>query len=131
MSIVILRFWRVLLTTFVLLPWPGLAFAQDFPQKPLRLVVPFPPGGPSDATARLTANAMASDLGQPVVVENRPGAGAIIGSQAVLSAPHDGHTLLLSSNVLVTGKWLYPKLPFDPMTDFRAVAGVLKALSLW
>lgn len=127
MLIVILRFWRVLLTTFILLPWPGLAFAQGFPQKPLRLIVPFPPGGPSDATARLIANAMASDLGQPVVVENKPGAGAIIGSQAVLGAPHDGHTLLLSSNVLVTGKWLYPKLPFDPMTDFRAVAGVFKS----
>jgi len=101
--------------------------AQGFPSKPLHLVVPYPPGGPSDTTARAVAGGMAAALGQPVIVENKPGAGAIVGSQAVLAAPHDGYTLLMGSNVLTTGKWLYKKLPFDALRDFRAVAGVFKS----
>jgi tripartite-type tricarboxylate transporter receptor subunit TctC len=105
----------------------GPAPAQTFPSKPLRLVVPFPPGGPSDLTARAIATGMAAALGQPVVVENKPGAGAIVGSEAVLAAPHDGQNLLMGSNVLTTGKWLYPRMSFDPMRDFRAVAGVFRS----
>lgn len=101
--------------------------AQTFPSKPLRLVVPYPPGGPSDTTARAVAAGMSEALGQTVVVENKPGAGAIIGSQAVLAAPHDGYTLLMGSNVLTTGKWLYARLPFDAARDFRAVAGVFRS----
>lgn len=122
------RGWHAALAILVLASAGiGAATAQDFPSKPLRLVVPYPPGGPSDATARVVASGMATALGQPVVVENKPGAGAIIGSQAVLAAPHDGYTILMGSNVLTTGKWLYPKLSFDATRDFRAVAGIFKS----
>jgi tripartite-type tricarboxylate transporter receptor subunit TctC len=103
------------------------ASAEDFPSKPIKLVVPFPAGGPSDTSARSIADGLAKVLGQPVVVENRPGAGAIIGSEAVLAQPADGHTLLMASNIISTGKWLYPTMSFDPLRDFRAVAGVFRS----
>lgn len=120
--------WRVFAASFIgLTAWTNQASAQTYPAKPIRLVVPFPAGGPSDTTARAIAGGMAEALGQPVVVENRPGAGAIVGSEAVLSAPHDGYTLLMGSNVLTTGKWLYPKMSFDAMRDFRAVSGVFRS----
>ncbi len=86
-----------------------------------------PAGGPSDTTARSIADGLAKVLGQPVVVENRPGAGAIIGSEVVLAQPADGHTLLMASNMVSTGKWLYPTMSFHPLRDFRAVAGVFRS----
>jgi tripartite-type tricarboxylate transporter receptor subunit TctC len=101
--------------------------AQEFPSKPIRLIVPFPAGGPSDTTARSVAEGLGKVLGQPVVVENKPGAGAIVGSELVLAQPADGHTLLMASNVISTGKWLYPTMSFDPVRDFRAVAGVFRS----
>jgi len=103
------------------------ALAQDYPSKPIRLIVPFPAGGPSDTTARSIAEGLGKELGQPVVVENKPGAGAIIGSEFVLSQPADGHTLLMASNVISTGKWLYPSMKFEPVNDFRAVVGVFRS----
>jgi tripartite-type tricarboxylate transporter receptor subunit TctC len=103
------------------------ALAQDFPNKPIRLVVPFPAGGPSDTTARSIADGLGKVLGQPVVVENRPSAGAIVGSEFVLAQPADGHTLLMASNVISTGKWLYPTMSFDPVREFRSVAGVFRS----
>lgn len=101
--------------------------AQDYPTRPVRLIVPFAAGGPSDTTARSIADGLGKVLGQTVVVENKPGAGAIVGSEAVLSQPADGYTLLMASNVISTGKWLYPKMSFDPMRDFRAAAGVFRS----
>jgi tripartite-type tricarboxylate transporter receptor subunit TctC len=109
------------------LAFPCAALAQNYPAKPIRLVVPFPAGGPSDTTARAIATGLGQKLGQPVVVENKPGAGAIVGSEAVLQQPADGHTLLMASNVVSTGKWLYPNMSFDPLREFRAVAGVFKS----
>lgn len=103
------------------------AWAQSFPSKPLRLIVAFPPGGPADISARTIADPLAARLGQPVVVENRPGAAAVPAVQALLSAPADGHTLMLSSNVLSTGKWLYKSVTFDPLKDVRAIIGVSKS----
>jgi len=103
------------------------AWAQSFPSKPLRLLVPFPPGGPADISARAIADPLGAAIGQPVVVENKPGAGAVPAVQALLAAPADGHTLMLSSNVLSTGKWLYRSVTFDPMKDVRAVVGVSKS----
>ena len=103
------------------------AWAQSFPSKPLRLLVPFPPGGPADISARAIADPLGAAIGQPVVVENKPGAGAVPAVQALLAAPADGHTLMLSSNVLSTGKWLYKSVTFDPMKDVRAVVGVSKS----
>ncbi|VTU41162.1 Argininosuccinate lyase [Variovorax sp. PBS-H4] len=118
---------RSLLITAAALALPCAGLAQGFPSKPIRLVVPFPAGGPSDTTARAIATGLGQKLGQPVVVENKPGAGAIVGSEAVLQQPADGHTLLMASNVVSTGKWLYPNMSFDPLREFRAVAGVFKS----
>jgi tripartite-type tricarboxylate transporter receptor subunit TctC len=106
---------------------PLRASAQDFPSKPVRLIVPFPAGGPSDTTARSIGDGLGKLLGQPVVVENKPGAGAIVGSQFVLGQPADGHTLLMGSNILSTGKSLYPAMTYDPLREFRAVAGVFRS----
>lgn len=101
--------------------------AQDYPAKAIRLIVPFPAGGPSDTTARSIADGLGKVLGQPVVVENRPGAGAMVGSEAMLAQPADGYTLMMASNVVSTGKWLYPSMTFDPLREFRAVAGVFRS----
>lgn len=114
-------------TSLAAVALPLFAAAQDFPTKPIRLVVPFPAGGPSDATARSIADGLGKLLGQPVVVENKPSAGAIIGSELVLSQSADGHTLLMGSNVIATGKALYPTISFEPLRDFRAVAGVFRS----
>lgn len=95
--------------------------AQIFPSKPLRLIVPFPPGGPADISARSIGEPLSGVLGQPVVVENRPGVGAVPAMQALLSSPADGHTILLASNVISTGIWLYKSVTFDPVKDLRGV----------
>lgn len=103
------------------------AAAQNFPARPLRFIVSFPPGGPADISARAVTDPLAALLGQPVVVENKPGAGAVPAVQALLAAPADGHTLLLASNVITTGKWLYKAVTFDPVKDLRAVAVISKS----
>lgn len=98
------------------------ARAQAWPSKPITYIVPFPPGGTSDLTARLIGQEIGKGLGQPVVVENRAGANGNIGSAAVAKAPPDGYTLLLSgvgSNAINHG--LYPKLPYDSRKDFAHV----------
>ena len=101
----------------------GPAFAQStqtaaFPTRPLRFIVPFPAGGTLDVLARTVANKLAPALGQPVVVENRPGASGVIGAEAVVRAPADGHTLMIMSNTLITLPALRNDLPFDVMKDF-------------
>lgn len=97
------------------------SWAQAFPTKALKLLVGFPPGGPADITARAVADHAGTLLSQALVVENRPGAASVPAVQALLSAPADGHTLLLASNVISTGKWLYKAVTFDPVKDLRAV----------
>lgn len=99
-------------------------YAQEFPSKPIRVLVPFPPGGPGEVIARPAAEGLQAVLGQPVVVDFRPGAGAIPAVQALMSAPADGYTLLVGSNVLVLAKWLFKNLPYDPQRDLRAVIGL-------
>jgi tripartite-type tricarboxylate transporter receptor subunit TctC len=101
--------------------------AQTFPSKPIHLLVSFPPGGPADISARAISDGLGALLGQPVIVENRPGAGAVAATQALLSAAPDGHTLMLASNVLSTGKFLYKSVTFDPLKDVRAVIGVSRS----
>ncbi|TDH60036.1 tripartite tricarboxylate transporter substrate binding protein [Dankookia rubra] len=98
------------------------ARAQAWPLRPVRLVVPFPPGGPADALARLLAERLAEGWGQPVVVENRGGAGGNIGAEAVARAAPDGHTLLVCASSHVQGAALYTRLAFDPVRDFTPVA---------
>jgi tripartite-type tricarboxylate transporter receptor subunit TctC len=99
------------------------ASAQErFPSKPLRLVVPFAPGGSTDIVARLLAERLAAPLGQPVVVENRAGASGSIGAEAVAKAPADGHTLLMATTgVLAINNSLYPKMSYDAAKDLEPV----------
>ncbi|HEX2829276.1 MAG TPA: tripartite tricarboxylate transporter substrate binding protein [Burkholderiales bacterium] len=102
------------------------AHAQSYPSKPIRLVVPFPPGGPADLVARPLAQRLNEALGQPVIVDNRPGATGTIGASLVAKSPADGYTLLLgTSNEIVMSPGLYAKLPYDPNRDFTAVTPVI------
>ncbi|MDO9710529.1 tripartite tricarboxylate transporter substrate binding protein [Paracraurococcus lichenis] len=91
------------------------------PDRPVRIVVPYPPGGPTDILARALAAALTEAWRQPVVVENRPGAGSTIGTEAVARAAPDGTTLLLAATAHVMNPALMPKLPFDPVRDFTAI----------
>jgi tripartite-type tricarboxylate transporter receptor subunit TctC len=105
------------------------ALAQPFPSRLLRLVVPYPPGGVTDILGRALAQAMSDPLGQPIVVDNRPGAGAALGAELVAKSPADGYTILLgASSTHVLNPLLY-KLAYDPVTDFAPV-GVVAATPL-
>jgi tripartite-type tricarboxylate transporter receptor subunit TctC len=106
---------------------PGLAPAADYPVKPVRLVVGFPPGGSVDITARLVGQFLAERLGQQFFVDNRPGAGANIGTEAVVNAPADGYTLLLCGSFNAISASLYSKLGFVFLRDIAAVAPVARA----
>jgi tripartite-type tricarboxylate transporter receptor subunit TctC len=104
---------------------PAVATAQSYPSKPIKMVVPFPPGGPIDVMGRLVADRLTSALGQNVVIENRPGAGATIGSRAVATADPDGYTLLFgSSGSLAVTPALYKNAGYDPVKSFAPIAGV-------
>jgi tripartite-type tricarboxylate transporter receptor subunit TctC len=104
------------------------ATAQGFPTKPIRIIVPFAPGGNVDITARLVAPGLAEALGQPVVVENKPGAGGTIGADLVAKSPADGYTLLMGSNsTFSVAPSLYPKNPYHPIRDFAPVAMIATA----
>jgi len=103
----------------------GDAAAQTYPSRPIRMIVPFPPGGPIDVMGRLVGDRLASGLGGNVVIENRPGAGAAIGSKAAASAEPDGYTLLFgSSGSLAVTPALYKNAGYDPVKSFAAVAAV-------
>lgn len=114
---------RTLLGAGLALPGLGAARAQPAwkPERPLRIIVPFGPGGVADLTARAVAARIAEGLGQPAVVDNRPGAGGIVAGQQLMAAPADGHTLLVASNGTAISKALFRQLPFDPLTDFAPV----------
>jgi len=104
---------------------PLAAHAQAWlPSKPIRLVVPFAPGGGNDTMARVLATKLSARLGQPVVVDNKAGGGGTIGSDIVAKAPPDGHTLLLVSGSLATNAASGKKLPFDPVKDFDAIGKI-------
>lgn len=103
------------------------ALAQAWPEKPVRVVVGFAPGGAADQIARLIATPLAEALGQPVVVENRPGANGNVAGEAVAKSPADGYTLLLSSGGMVSvNPHLYPRMPFDPAKDLAPVASAAR-----
>jgi tripartite-type tricarboxylate transporter receptor subunit TctC len=100
----------------------GSAWAQAYPAKPIHIVVPFPAGGATDLGSRIIGQKMAENWGQPVIVENRPGANTIIGAEAVARAAPDGYTLLMAiDSTLVMNQSLYSKLPYDPLKDFSPV----------
>ena len=103
---------------------PHVAFADSYPSHAVRLIVGFPPGGPTDVYARLIAEWLSNRLGQPFVVENRPGAGSTIGIEAVVTSPPDGYTLLLISSSAPISMSYYKKLNFDLIRDIAAVGGI-------
>lgn len=119
---------RVALQGLAAATLPGLATAQgttpatDWPGKPLRLIVPFPPGGTTDLVTRLVATELAKALGQAVVVDNKPGAGTVIGVDAAAKAPADGHTLVTVANSFCVNQTLVKALPYDAARDLRPVA---------
>ncbi len=98
------------------------AHSQNFPAKPLRIVVPFGAGGVADLTARTVAQKMSEGLGQSVVIDNRPGAGGIVAAEMVAKSDPDGHTILLMSNANAVSAGLFKSLPFDPVKDFIPVS---------
>ena len=115
---------RSLLAVVAALPCPALAQSWA-PERPIRLIIPFAAGGSTDVTARLVAQARGDRLGQPVVAENRPGAGGNIGAEAAARATPDGHTLFMAvSGILAANKALYKTLPFDPLRDFAPISQV-------
>ena len=121
----------------LLLGTAGLSFAgrraraEEWPARPLRLVVPFAPGGAADLIGRLLAERLGAALGQPVIVENRPGAGATLGAQAVARAAPDGYTLLYGTpGPQIINPTLMRSLPYDPERDFAPVASLLRAPNL-
>ena len=100
----------------------GGAAAQSYPSRPVRVIVPFAPGGATDIIARLVAQKLADRLGQSVVVENKPGAGTTIGNAEVAKAKPDGYTLLFAPTPFVISQVVYPTLPYDPQKDFAPVS---------
>jgi len=111
----------VLIAAFTLALSGGTAWAQAYPTRPVRLVVPFAPGGAVDVLARLVGAKLGEQFGQPVIVENHAGAGGNIGADVVAKSPPDGYTILLNTNGQAITPALYRHLPFDPVNDFAAV----------
>ena len=108
----------------------GVVWAQAYPTRLVRVIVAFPAGGPVDMTARLMGQWLSERLGQPFAIENRPGAGGNIGTEAVVKAPPDGYTLLVCGPVNTINTTLYDKLNFNFTTDIAPVASIARAVSL-
>ncbi|HEY4371699.1 MAG TPA: tripartite tricarboxylate transporter substrate binding protein [Burkholderiales bacterium] len=107
------------LLVFVL---PGAVFAQGFPSRPVRFVVPYPPGGPLDVVARALGEKMAGGLKQPVIVDNKPGAGGNVGADYVAKSPADGYTIVMGAVATqAINPALYAKIPYDPVRDFQPI----------
>ena len=100
---------------------PGAVLAQAYPNKPIRLIIPFGTGGPGDAIGRMIGRQLTESLGHPVVIDNRSGATTIIGTELAAKSPPDGHTLLLISTTHAVNPALFRKLPYDPTKDFAPV----------
>ena len=115
--------WRFasLMLLAALGPHAGTALAQNYPSRPIRIVVPFSAGGAADIAARLISTKMTAALNQPVIVESRPGAGGNIGADAVAKAAPDGYTFLMNASNLAISPSIYRKLPFDALKDFAPV----------
>jgi len=113
--------WVRLLAGVLLLALSSQAFSQ-FPSKPLRIVVGFPPGGAADVTIRIIAQGLSAQLGQPVTVENRPGAESVIAADAVRNSPPDGYTLLMGTNTAMVAVPSRANPPYDPFRDFTPIS---------
>ncbi|MCY1252173.1 hypothetical protein D9M68_83380 [compost metagenome] len=110
----------------------GSAFAQQpYPGKPIRMIVPYPAGGGTDTVGRLIGQRLAESLGQPVVVENKPGASGMLGNDTVAKAPADGYTILLAITALIQSPALYKRTPYDVARDFTPVSLIAKSSDLF
>jgi tripartite-type tricarboxylate transporter receptor subunit TctC len=117
----------LILVTFGFLPLGTPPAAQDYPSRPVKVIVPFGAGGPTDVFTRAVTDELRKSLNQPFVMENRPGAGTIIGSEAAAKSPPDGYTLLMVSATQTTTETLVPNKPFKLMRDFVPVAALLNS----
>ena len=125
------RFARLVFAAAALsLPAAGFAQPAPYPSKPIRLVVPWAPGGTSDVPWRIIAPRLSEALGQPIVVENRPGAGSTLGAAVVAAVPPDGYTLLGTSNVLALSANVYRKLQYDAVNDFVPIGQIAETCSV-
>jgi tripartite-type tricarboxylate transporter receptor subunit TctC len=130
MSLARRRFLHLAAGAAVLPAMPRIAHAQAYPTRPIRIIVGFPPGLAPDLIPRLLGQALSERLGQPVVVENHPGAASNIGVGVVVKAPPDGHTLLLVVSTNTVNHTLYPNLGFDFLRDIAPVAGLARSVFL-
>ena len=121
----------ILLATAATLPAAAVAQTAHYPNRPLRLIIPFSPGGGSDIVGRLVAPYLTQAAGQQVVVDNRPGGNTVIGAGLVANAPGDGYTLLLANANFSINAALFQKLPYDPLTDFVPVAAVANVANVF
>jgi len=105
--------------------------SAQYPSKPIKFIVPFPPGGPTDIVGRVVAQKLSGGLGQPIIVENRPGAGGTVGTEAVSRLPGDGYTLLLgTTGTLANAPSLYPNLGYDPLKSFAPISRLTNGVFL-
>src|SRR5688572_16409940 len=122
-SSIIQRMALVAVAALAMVAWPATAAAQapKYPTKPVRVINPFAPGGPVDVVGRTVTQELSKEWGQPVIVDNRPGAGTTLGAGLVARATPDGYTLLVTSVSTVVAASVYPNLPFDAARDFTPV----------
>src|SRR5438552_15388711 len=105
--------------------------AKGYPNRPIRIIVPFPPGGPADTITRLIGQRISEDWGQPVVIDNRAGGNTAIGAQAVARAPADGYMLFTPMDTtLVMNPLVMPNMPYDPIKDFAPITMLTKSITL-
>ena len=123
--------WKIALTLAVVLSFAALAFPGDgmaqagsYPDRPIRFVAPYGPGGTVDPTARVLAGPVGEILGQPVIVENKPGAAGSIGTEYVIRQPADGYTVLIHTNLVASEPWLKPSLPYKFLKDMTPVMAI-------
>jgi tripartite-type tricarboxylate transporter receptor subunit TctC len=120
------RFLKLIASAAALPTFARIATGQNYPSRPIHIIVGFPPGGAADVTARLIGQWLSERLGQPFIIENRPGAGTNIGTEAVAKSPADGYTLLLVSVANTVNASLYESLNFDFIRDITPVAGLVR-----
>jgi tripartite-type tricarboxylate transporter receptor subunit TctC len=109
---------------------PLMAQAQTFPSKPVRVIVPWPPGGSNDIVARLVAQKLTENAGQQFIIDNRGGASGIVGSDVVAKSPADGYTFMIHSTTHVSNPHLYSKIPYDTMKDFVGIAPLARQVGI-
>lgn len=118
-----MRLWtKLFLVTVAAFVMPALAMAQVYPNQPIRLIVPFAPGGTTDMVARVIGSKLAEVMGQPVVVDNRGGGSTIIGTEALARSPADGYTIMLATPDFTVNPSIQPRLPYDTLKDFKPIA---------